>query len=126
MPKFEVMFDGQKVVGRINEILAKRNENKDGFCKFVKVTPTAITHWKRDGAIPSVEVMMRVADYLGVSMCWLLTGEDEDGLASDERDLVASYRRLDDRDRQDVVGLIMLKLERYEQAQDQAGEKTLA
>ena len=58
---------------------------------------------------------MRVADYLGVSMCWLLTGEDGAGLTPDERNLLDSYKQLDDRDRGDVVGIIAVKLERYPQ-----------
>jgi hypothetical protein len=47
--------------------------------------------------------------------------EGDAGLTPDERDLLDSYRRLDDRDRQDVVGLIAVKLERYGQR-----EKALA
>jgi hypothetical protein len=69
--------------------------------------------------------MMRAADYLGVSLLWLLTGEDESGLAPDERDVLDSYRRLDNRDRQEVAGIITLKLSHYEQSYEQ-GEKVLA
>jgi hypothetical protein len=66
--------------------------------------------------------MMRAADYLGVSLLWLLTGEDETGLAPNERDVLNRYRRLDDRDRQEVADIITLKLSRYEQSYEQ-GEK---
>jgi transcriptional regulator with XRE-family HTH domain len=75
----------------------------------------AITHWKRDGVIPSVETMMKAADYLGCSLRWLLTGEDPGGLSLDERDLLDSYRQLDGDDQREVVSIIALKLRSYPQ-----------
>jgi hypothetical protein len=56
------------------------------------------------------------------SVEYLLTGQDPQGLASDERDLVSSYRRLDERDRQEILAIIAVKLNLY----DGQGEKALA
>ncbi|MDR1398624.1 MAG: helix-turn-helix transcriptional regulator [Treponema sp.] len=64
---------------------------------------------------PSVESAYAIARVLDTTVEHLLTGQDPHGLAPDERELVDSYRRLDDRDRQEVFGIIMLKLERYPQ-----------
>ncbi|MDR1325603.1 MAG: helix-turn-helix domain-containing protein [Treponema sp.] len=74
---------------------------------------------------PSVESAYAIACVLDTTVEYLLTGQDPQGLAPDERDVLNSYRRLDDRDRQDVVGIITLKLSRYEQSYEQ-GEKALA
>ena len=72
-------------------------------------------------SIPSVESAYAIARVLGTTIEHLLTGQDPQGLTPDERELVDSYRRLDDRDRQDILGNIALKLGRYGQ-----GEKVLA
>jgi hypothetical protein len=64
---------------------------------------------------PSVESAYAIARVLDTTVEYLLTGQDPQGLAPDERELVDSYRRLDDRDRQDVVAIIAVKLERYPQ-----------
>ena len=66
-------------------------------------------------SIPSVESAYAIARTLGTTVEHLLTGQDPQGLAPDERELVNSWRRLDARDREDVVGLIALKLSRYPQ-----------
>jgi transcriptional regulator with XRE-family HTH domain len=73
-----------------------------------------IAKWKTRNSIPAGDVLLGIADYLGVPLRWLLTGEDEVGLTPDELGLLNNYRRLDDRDRQEVVGLIALKLSHYE------------
>jgi hypothetical protein len=65
---------------------------------------------------PAVDTACRIAQSLGTTVEYLVTGHDPQGLAPDERELVGNYRRLDDRDRQDVVGIIAVKLERYSQA----------
>jgi transcriptional regulator with XRE-family HTH domain len=64
---------------------------------------------------PTAEIAYKCARVLDTTVKYLLTGQDPQGLAPDERELVDSYRRLDDRDRAEVVGIIALKLERYGQ-----------
>ncbi|MDR1324897.1 MAG: helix-turn-helix domain containing protein [Treponema sp.] len=74
---------------------------------------------------PTAEVAYKCARVLDTTVEYLLTGQDPQGLAPDERNVLNSYRRLDDRDRQEVVGIIAVKLSRYEQSYEQ-GEKALA
>jgi hypothetical protein len=64
---------------------------------------------------PAVDTACRIAQSLNTTVEYLVTGNDPQGLAPDERDLLDNFRRLDDRDRQDVVGIIAVKLERYPQ-----------
>jgi hypothetical protein len=52
---------------------------------------------------------------LGVTVEFLVTGADEAGTTFAERELLNNYRRLDDDDRREIVGIIALKLERYQQ-----------
>jgi hypothetical protein len=64
---------------------------------------------------PAVDTACRIAQSLSTTVEYLVTGNDPQGLALDERDLLDSYRRLDADDRREVVGIIALKLERYPQ-----------
>ena len=112
---------GCDIVLRIDTLLGQRNLKRQALADNGKFRVENIAKWKTRNSIPAGDVLLGIADYLGVSIRWLLTGEDEAGLAPEERSLLDSYRRLDDRDRAEVVGIIALKLERYGQ-----GEKALA
>jgi transcriptional regulator with XRE-family HTH domain len=116
---------GCDIVRRIDEILQKKSMVRKNVLIALGLNSSSFTDWSKRGTIPSADKALAVADYLGVPLRWLLTGEDETGLAPDERDVLNSYRRLDDRDRQEVGGIITLKLSRYEQSYEQ-GEKALA
>jgi transcriptional regulator with XRE-family HTH domain len=105
---------GCAIMGRIKERLGDSTGLKALIVDLGYKTSTVYS-WGENDSVPKAVDLLKIADYLGVSMRWLLTGEDEAGLAPEERDLLTSYRWLDDRDREDVVGLIALKLERYPQ-----------
>jgi transcriptional regulator with XRE-family HTH domain len=106
---------GSDIVMRADMILKQRNLKRASACEYAGISITAMTDWSRRGTIPAADTLYKVATFLKVSLVWLLTGEDEAGLARDERDLLDSYRRLDADDRREVVGIIALKLERYPQ-----------
>lgn len=50
--------------------------------------------WAKRKTIPRSDVLLRLADYLGVSMRWLLVGQDENGLNADETELIRCYRSM--------------------------------
>jgi transcriptional regulator with XRE-family HTH domain len=100
---------------RIDSLLVKKRQKRQALADSGNFRVENIAKWKTRNAIPAGDVLLGIADYLGVSIRWLLTGEDEAGLALDERELVDNYRRLDDRDRQDVTDNIATKLKRYPQ-----------
>ena len=60
----------------------------------------------------TLALALAIADYLGVSVEWLLTGREREGLTEEERRLVDGWRQLDARDRDDVLGIVEGKLER--------------
>ena len=79
------------------------------------IPKTTISSWSIKSIVPRADDLYRVAQFLKVPVVWLLTGEDELGLAPDERELVDSYRKLDARDREELVAIIAVKLSRYPQ-----------
>jgi hypothetical protein len=107
-------FNVSKAIGSIGMV---RKE----FLSNCGLSHSAISTGLKRKDCPSAEIAYRCAQTLGTTVECLITGKDPQGLAHDERELVNNYRRLDDGDRREVLGIIALKLERYPQ-----GEKALA
>ena len=63
------------------------------------------------GSTPSAENAYKIAQYLGVTVEWLLTGQDYKEIKSDtelsdlEKELIEVFRHLDDRDKNAVMTL---------------------
>jgi hypothetical protein len=72
---------------------------------------TSFTDWVQRDTVPRADVALAIADYLGVSVRWLITGEDEQGFTLEERNLLVKYRSLDKRGRYEVNALLDAKLE---------------
>jgi transcriptional regulator with XRE-family HTH domain len=70
----------------------------------------ALTNWDKRGTIPSADVAIRMAEYLGVSVHWLITGVDKEGLSADEHNLVVKYRCLDGQGQFEIRALLDAKL----------------
>jgi transcriptional regulator with XRE-family HTH domain len=82
---------GCDIVKRIDEILQKKSMVRKSVLSALGLNPSSFTDWSKRGTIPSADKALAVADYLGVSLRWLLTGEDEHGLSRDERNLLSYW-----------------------------------
>ncbi len=76
-----IFFDDTKNVSafveRIDFCLLKTNTKRLALCDALNISHTAITDWNRRGTVPAGDIMLRVADYLGVSPWWLVFGEEK-------------------------------------------------
>jgi transcriptional regulator with XRE-family HTH domain len=82
------------IVVRIDKALnAKRASRKELYLSLDLASNT-FSNWETRGTIPAADIAIRIADYLGVSVRWLITGEDEQGLTLEERNLVNDWNRL--------------------------------
>ena len=113
-----VMVDtnGMIIVNRIDKLLKERNENRRHLASAIQISPTTISVWSTRGTIPAADTALNIANYFGVSVEWLLTGRERDGLTEEERRLLDGWRQLDGRDREDVLGVVEMKLERMSQS----------
>lgn len=59
--------------------------------------------WKHGDNRPLAETVLSIAQYLNVSVEWLLTGKDPSDLTEDERHLVSMYRRSDERGKKSIL-----------------------
>ena len=76
-----------------------------------KIVPSGtLSNWKNRGREPSAYTLHKVAVFLGVSVDYLLTGKNADDLSEDERNLLTGFRVLDNRDQNEILGIVQLKL----------------
>lgn len=90
-------MDNVKFVDRINLSLKSRHISKGKFYEDLGLANNSSTNWNKRGTIPSADVVLKIADYLGVSVRYLVTGEDEEGISPRERELLDVCSMLPDR-----------------------------
>jgi len=101
---------GNGIVSRIGEEIDRKGLKR---ADFYQIVPSGtLSNWKNKGQEPGVFTLYKAAVFLGVSVDWLLTGKDPDGLSQEEQNLLADFRLLDARDQEDVRGIIKGKIER--------------
>lgn len=103
---------GPEIVMRIDSRLKEQNLKRKALAEKVGISVQPFTAWSKQGSIPAADTAYYIAQELGVSVEWLLTGREREGLTEEERRLVDEWRQLDARDRQDVLGIVEMKLER--------------
>lgn len=84
------------ILGRIFVAMNKKGVSRSDVYENADLPSNAFSIWARRKTIPRADALLRIADYLGVSIRWLLTEEDEDGLNAEERDLLECYRSMND------------------------------
>jgi transcriptional regulator with XRE-family HTH domain len=98
------------IIVRIDDLLAAQKKGRKELIAAVGANRGALTNWDKRGTVPAADVALKIADYLGVSVRWLVTGQDEKDLTLEERNLLSKYSRLDNRDRYEVNALLDAKL----------------
>lgn len=93
-------------VDRIDLKLKEKGIKRFSFCEDMNITHSALTDWSKRGTIPSADTVLKIANYLNVSMEWLLTGRNPEGITDEEAELLRRYRTLDARDKSVVTVLL--------------------
>ena len=109
------------IVKRIDALLVSKGMTRKELLATVGTNRGAITNWDARGTVPAADVALKIADHLGVSIRWLLTGEDESGYNLDERNVVTKYRHLDEQGQYEIKLLLDAKLTVLEKKQASAG-----
>lgn len=68
------------------KILRQRNISSYKVAKEAGVTQTALSNWKNGKSTPSTTTLQKIADYLGVTVDYLMNGEETDKKALNEKD----------------------------------------
>ena len=71
---------GEDIVRRIDTLLRERNEKRLSLAEHCGFSLQALSDWSKRGSVPSADKAVAIANYLGVSIEWLLTGSEKEGL----------------------------------------------
>lgn len=113
-----------KISGReIVERLSQLGELKE-YVLYCNIPSSTISNWKTRNSSPKVSDIVKIAEYKNVSIEWLITGKDPEGIPKTDRELLNMYHLLDERDKEDVRGIIEGKLERSTSRQGEGTEKS--
>lgn len=96
-------------VKRIDEVLLERNLKRAALCNDLSLSATAITDWARRGTVPAGDICLRIADYLGVSAEWLISGKESE-LTPEERHLLTLWAHLTS-EQKDTISTLLEKWE---------------
>lgn len=120
----EIETNGMTIVQRIDKIRKQKNISREDITSSCKISKSSFPTWSARGTIPPADVAIKIAWYLGVSVEWLITGHDPEGLTEDDRKILDMYHLLDERDREDVLGIMEGKLSRSMSRQGEGTEKS--
>ena len=110
-----------EVLERIDEELKKQGDNTFALANAVGVAPSTYYTWRKSDKIPDSKYLVNIAEYLGTSVDYLLTGKrlSNAGLSEDETTLIETYRTLDSRDRVLLAYYIVGLLSRKEKGENE-------
>lgn len=84
---------------RFEELLRKRNVTATDVARDTGVPRSTFTDWKKGRSTPKLDKMVRIANYFGVPLEYLVGGEKSDysiQLTNEELWLIGQYRQADD------------------------------
>ena len=64
-------------IDRLDELIAKSGKNKNQIAKDLGLTKNYYVNWKNRGNVPDGETLNLLSKYFGVSVDYLLTGENK-------------------------------------------------
>jgi SOS-response transcriptional repressor LexA len=108
---------GSGFVDRIDKELDGQDKKRSELAKFLNISTQSFVDWHKRGNLPSADIALKIAHFLGVSVEYLISGKDEAGLTPEQRNLLRNYDKLDKRDKETVLDLIetMLKRQKREE-----------
>ncbi len=90
---------------RLDSLLKQKNISHRKMIMDFGLVKNTMFNWKHRGNIPNGEVLLKLSEYLDVSVDYLLCN---DGYCIDdeERDLIKKYRELNPQQRENILLLI--------------------
>lgn len=104
-------MNGTIFVKRIDALLQKKGLKRKDISDNCNISTQTISHWSIRGTMPAADYVFLIADYLGVSARWLVTGEEEKTqdsatLSNEERRLLSDIADLTEEQRESVYMMI--------------------
>ena len=88
------LTNGMLIVERIDNLLKERHLNRVVLAEAIGIKPQNISAWSVRGTVPAGDICLKIAEYLNVSIVWLISGR-EDGMSNEERWVLSQWKSLD-------------------------------
>lgn len=112
--------NGMQIVERIDRLLKEMNLNRVALADSIGIKPQNISAWSVRGTVPAGDLCIKIAEFLNVSVVWLITGI-EDGMNAEERKLLNVYKRLSPQQK-DTIWTLLEKWDAEKRAEEAAGK----
>lgn len=103
---------------RMYRELERQGKTSSSLCRYLGIKTSLIAGWKEQNTIPPAKYLVRISEFLNVSVDWLLTGTQAGEetpplwrLDEEEEALLTDFQKLDPKDRREIRALIRFKLE---------------
>jgi transcriptional regulator with XRE-family HTH domain len=105
----------ETITERIRTALEVKGLKRGDFYQYANINSQSLINWDERGSMPAADTAIKMADFLNVSVRWLITGTEDPSITQEELDLLMLFRELDDQDdRAEIVAIIQLKLKKRE------------
>lgn len=91
---------------RMDALLKEKGKTEQGLADHLKISKNSVRMWKYKQAVPPKKYIEKIAEFLGVSVSFLLTGVPdlkEDEVSSDIQVLISLYSKLDDLRKSEII-----------------------
>lgn len=97
---------------RIFDELKKQKKKQKELAEYTGISESAVSDWKKKGTNPAAENLSAIADFLNVSVSYLLTGEEEQETSGGkEQEMLNLFRRLSNDEQAKLIGRTELLVE---------------
>ena len=94
---------------RVETLLKEKRITQKEMADTLSLRRPTLSDWKKNGAVPAGDICLKIADYLGVSVEWLISGK-ESGLSTEQRALLSQWSKLS-ADQKDTIQILLDKWE---------------
>lgn len=96
-----------KIIDRIFKLLDSKNIKYIELAKELNISKSVVSSWKSRNTNPPAEMIEKIANFLNVSIIYLITGkENEFDLSKEEINLLHKYNLLNERNKGKVENFI--------------------
>lgn len=121
-----------EIIERIYKLLNEKDKRAYELCDKLSIRTSTMSTWKSRTNDPPAKYMKTIADFLGVSLEYLMTGQEapvRKNTTQEEDDLLALYRSLPEPKKYEFIGELKGFLKAYTESQkylDKEKEKRLS
>lgn len=99
--------NGLQIVKRITQICEEKRIVRKSVSEALGLPDNCFSNWSARGTVPAGDICLRIADYLGVSVEWLISGKESE-LTPEERHLLTLWAHLSS-EQKDTISTLLEK-----------------